>query len=104
MRYCNSYFVVQHLAEDEADVVRLAALLRGTESAWQAVSYGLESVKVFAHFAGVYFNFGLWAVAIFPAWLVLRHYGITKGTEDAQEGSSETSSTTDETVQVDRKV
>ena len=101
--------MIQHLAKDEPDVVRLSALLRGTESAWQAVSYGLESVKVFARFGGVYLNFGLWAVALLPAWLVLRHYGVTAGfsaeerAEALQEGPSETSSTTGETVQVDKK-
>lgn len=71
-----SYFVVQNLAEnDEVQVIRYAALLRGTESAWQALSYGLESLTVFAEHGGVYMNFGLWAVAIAPAWLVVRHFG-----------------------------
>lgn len=49
--------------------------MRGTESAWQALSYGLESLTVFAQHGGVYMNFGLWAVAILPAWLVIRHFG-----------------------------
>lgn len=98
------------MAKDEADVVRLAALLRGTESAWQAVSYGTESIKVIAHFGGVYLNFGLWGVAIVPAWLVLRRFGVTKGfnteagLEASPEEQSETSSTTGETVQVDKKI
>lgn len=56
-------------------MIRYAALLRGTESAWQALSYGLESLTVFAEHGGVYMNFGLWAVAILPAWTVLRHIG-----------------------------
>jgi len=46
-----------------------------TESAWQAVSYGLNSVKIFAEVGGVYINFGLWAAALLPAWLVVRHFG-----------------------------
>jgi len=28
-----------------------------------------------AHVGGVYLNFALWGLAIFPAWLVLRHFG-----------------------------
>ncbi|KAK0388415.1 hypothetical protein NLU13_4659 [Sarocladium strictum] len=107
--YLFLYFIIQNLAKDEQDVVRLAALLRGTESAWQALSYGLEAVKIFAHYGGVYLNFGLWGVAILPAWLVLRHFGVTKAYIDEvegeapHEGHSETSSTTAETVQVDKK-
>jgi len=59
-------------------VIRYAALLRGTESAWQALSYGLESIPIFGEIGGVYMNFGLWGIAIFPAWLVLRHFGAGK--------------------------
>lgn len=74
-RQC-SYFVVQNLAgNDETQVIRYAALLRGTESAWQALSYGLESLTVFAQHGGVYMNFALWGVAVAPAWLVIRHFG-----------------------------
>lgn len=58
-------------------MIRYAALLRGTESAWQALSYGLDSLTVFGNQGGVYMNFGLWALAIVPAWTVLRHIGET---------------------------
>jgi hypothetical protein len=75
LNYLFLYFIITNLATDEASVIRYAALLRGTESAWQAVSYGLESVTIFAQVGGVYLNFGLWAIAIFPAWLVVRHFG-----------------------------
>lgn len=33
-----SYFVIGHLARNDAEIIRLAGLLRGTESAAQAVS------------------------------------------------------------------
>lgn len=36
----------------------------------------LESLTVFAEHGGVYLNFGLWAVAIAPAWLVVRQFGV----------------------------
>lgn len=86
---CHRYFVVQNLAEDdESMVIRYAALLRGTESAWQALSYGLESLTVFAQHGGVYMNFALWAVSLAPAWLVIRHFGTSK--EASLEGASST--------------
>jgi hypothetical protein len=36
----------------------------------------LNSTKIFSEVGGVYLNFGLWAVSIAPAWLVLRHFGV----------------------------
>ncbi|KAH6656322.1 major facilitator superfamily transporter [Truncatella angustata] len=75
INYLFLYFIITHLANGESEVIRYAALLRGTESAWQAVSYGLTSLEIFAKVGGIYLNFGLWAIAIFPAWLVLRHFG-----------------------------
>ena len=75
MNYLFLYFFITNLAKNEPEVIRYAALLRGTESAWQAVSYGLTSIPIFAQVGGVYFNFALWGVAIFPAWLVLKHFG-----------------------------
>ncbi|KAL2867370.1 DUF895 domain membrane protein [Aspergillus lucknowensis] len=71
------YFVVGNLAKDEEEVVRYASLLRGMESASQAVSYGLSSVSIMASVGSVYMNFGLWAVALYPAWLVIREIGVS---------------------------
>ncbi|KAL1855873.1 hypothetical protein VTK73DRAFT_8453 [Phialemonium thermophilum] len=92
LNYLFLYFIIHNLARDEAEVVRYAALLRGTESAWQAVSYGLTSVTIFAEIGAVYLNFGLWAVSILPAWLVVRHFGETSKGGDAagESGSIET--------------
>ncbi|KAK2031972.1 major facilitator superfamily transporter [Colletotrichum zoysiae] len=75
LNYLFLYFIVTNLAKGEEEVIRYAALLRGVESAWQAVSYGLTSLTIFGEVGGIYFNFALWAVAIGPAWLVLRHFG-----------------------------
>ncbi|KAF3009577.1 hypothetical protein E8E13_006061 [Curvularia kusanoi] len=82
LNYLFLYFIVGQLAENEPDVVRYAALLRGTESAWQAVSYGITSITVIAEVGAIYINFALWALAIFPAWLVLREFGEKKTFED----------------------
>ncbi|KAK0610147.1 major facilitator superfamily domain-containing protein [Bombardia bombarda] len=92
INYLFLYFIIHNLAKDEAEVIRFAALLRGTESAWQAVSYGLSSLTVFAEVGGIYMNFGLWAVAIFPAWLVLRHFGASKLEEERDQTAINTGS------------
>ncbi|KAI0729071.1 major facilitator superfamily domain-containing protein [Fomitopsis betulina] len=79
IQYLYLYFIVGKLAGSEAEVVRIAGLLRGTESAAQAISYGLNSLPLFAEVGGVYLNFGLWAISLFPAWLVIRQIGYTLG-------------------------
>lgn len=85
---------MQNLAgHDEAMIIRYSGLLRGTESAWQALSYGLEALTVFQQHSGVYMNFGLWAVAIFPAWLVVRHFGADeKGSIEGADSTPEAES------------
>lgn len=90
----DSYFIIQNLASSKEEIIRYSALLRGTESAWQAVSYGLESVTVIAQVGGIYMNFALWAVAIVPAWLVVRHFG-DKQAVDAEEDITASSSESD---------
>jgi hypothetical protein len=86
----NRYFIVGNLAQNHEEVVRFAALLRGTESAAQAISYGLDSISIFAQVGGFYLNFGLWAVALLPAWLIVRKIGIEyKGIEEEQNSAEE---------------
>ncbi|KAK5705124.1 hypothetical protein LTR97_002239 [Elasticomyces elasticus] len=79
MNYMYLYFVVGSLAKNDAEIVRMAGLLRGTESAAQAVSYGLCSIKVMGEVGTIYLNFGLWAVSIIPAWFVVKEIGVTIG-------------------------
>ncbi|KAL7908723.1 MFS general substrate transporter [Trichoderma velutinum] len=89
INYLFLYFIVTHIAKDQGEVIRYAALLRGTESAWQAVSYGLTSLTVFAQVGGIYMNFALWGIAIAPAWLVVRRIGGNKdGQWDRESGRS----------------
>lgn len=76
------------MAEDEGQVIRYAGLLRGTESAWQAISYGLCSVTVFAQVGAIYINFGLLLAAIVPAWFVLRHFGKKEGKWDSDNNNN----------------
>lgn len=82
LNYLFLYFVVKNLAKNDAEIVRYAGLLRGTESAAQAVSYGLTSVTIMGEVGAVYLNFGLWAVAIIPAWFVIKDIGVSKGKID----------------------
>ncbi|KAK8105249.1 UNC93-like protein 2 [Apiospora kogelbergensis] len=87
VNYLYLYFMVSHIANGETEVLRFAALLRGTESAWQALSYGLTSLTIFAQVGGVYFNLVLWAFSIYPAWLVVQGFGSVsaKGTQEDEE-------------------
>ncbi|GKZ97077.1 hypothetical protein CBS147343_4891 [Aspergillus niger] len=77
LNYMFLYFVVGNLAADEEEVVRISGLLRGMESAVQAVSYGLSSVGIMASVGGTYLNFGLWGISLLPAWLVIRQFGVS---------------------------
>ncbi|KAL4809856.1 hypothetical protein BDV18DRAFT_150358 [Aspergillus unguis] len=71
------YFIVGNLARNEEEVVRIAGLLRGMESAAQA--YGLSSISIMASVGSIYLNFGLWAISLFPAWLVIKDIGVSLG-------------------------
>ena len=45
MNYMFLYFVMGHLARNDAEIIRLSGLLRGTESAAQAVSVSVARVR-----------------------------------------------------------
>ncbi|KAK6392517.1 hypothetical protein LTR65_003648 [Meristemomyces frigidus] len=90
INYMYLYFVIGSLAKDNREVVRLAGLLRATESAVQAVSYGLDSISIMGEVGTVYLNFVLWALSIIPAWFVIREIGVTIGkTIDEKEKTEE---------------
>lgn len=36
-------------------------------------------MPIFADVGGVYLNFGLWAIALLPGWLVVKEIGVTLG-------------------------
>ncbi|KAL4948161.1 hypothetical protein BDW69DRAFT_203739 [Aspergillus filifer] len=84
LNYMFLYFVVGNLAKNEEEVVRIAGLLRGMESASQAVSYGLSSVSIMASVGSIYLNFGLWTIALYPAWLVIKEIGVSLGDKKVQ--------------------
>ncbi|GAA5842764.1 hypothetical protein JCM11251_001485 [Rhodosporidiobolus azoricus] len=76
LNYLYLYFVAGSLVSTPADIVRIGGLLRATESAAQAVSYGLNSLKSFQDIGAASLNFALWGVALVPAWLVIRKIGL----------------------------
>jgi hypothetical protein len=39
----------------------------------------LNSIAIIADVGGVYLNFGLWALALLPGWLVVKQIGVTLG-------------------------
>lgn len=43
------------------------------------LQYGLSSITVMGQVGCVYLNFALWAVAIVPAWFVIKDIGVTFG-------------------------
>ena len=75
LNYNFGIFLIGQISRSSQETVRLAALLRATESAWQALSYGLNALPVFATLGSAAFNFGLWGLSIVPAWLVVRRVG-----------------------------
>ncbi|KAF3033776.1 hypothetical protein E8E11_001346 [Didymella keratinophila] len=64
------------------------------KSAWQALSYGLNAIPIIATVGGTYINFGIWAVALVPAWPVIRTIGIRKYNDEADFGGVERSEET----------
>ncbi|KAI5859408.1 MFS general substrate transporter [Durotheca rogersii] len=78
LNYNFSYFIIGQLSSSPQEIIRFSALLRGTESAWQAVSYGLNAIPIIAAVGGPYINFGLWGISVFPAWLVIKEFGVSK--------------------------
>lgn len=70
-----NYWVIGNISEDPAEIIRLASIVRGVESAGQCVSYGVNSTSWrLDAVAGL--NAAQWAVSILPAWLVIRKIGV----------------------------
>jgi hypothetical protein len=55
-------------------------------------------VPIFADVGGVYLNFGLWALALVPGWLVIRGIGVTLGDRkvERERGGARSNELTDE--------
>lgn len=91
LNYLYLYFVCGTLVEEPADIIRIGGLLRATESAAQAVSYGLNAIESFGLVGASALNFGLWAVAVIPAWFTIREIGVTywgRGEKETKEAEA----------------
>ncbi|PWN50005.1 hypothetical protein IE53DRAFT_115471 [Violaceomyces palustris] len=77
MMYNLTYWIVGSINDDPAEIVRLASIVRGIESAGQCVSYGVNSTR-FRLDAVAGINMAQWAICLLPAWIVVRKIGITK--------------------------
>lgn len=71
--YC--YWIIQAINDDAGEITRLASIVRGVESAGQALSYGINSTS-WRLDAVASLNFGFWVVSVVPAWFVVRKAGI----------------------------
>ncbi|ORY91542.1 major facilitator superfamily domain-containing protein [Leucosporidium creatinivorum] len=91
LNYLYLYFVCGTLVEEPADIIRIGGLLRATESAAQAVSYGLNAIESFGLIGASALNFALWGVAVIPAWLVIKEIGVTywgRGEKETREAET----------------
>lgn len=79
LNYMYLYYAIGNLANSPQEIIRLSALLRGTESASQTVSYGLNSVQALTTIGNSAINFGLWGISIIPASLVIWRIGTPGG-------------------------
>ncbi|KAI4524914.1 hypothetical protein K525DRAFT_266557 [Schizophyllum commune Loenen D] len=96
--YMALFWYCGELAETPEEVVRIAGLLRATESASQAVSYGLSSIPSFAHIGaiearpwctGYPASLYIWGVAVVPGWLIVRQIGPKYGKHRHENPSNE---------------
>ncbi|SJX65446.1 uncharacterized protein SRS1_15716 [Sporisorium reilianum f. sp. reilianum] len=70
-----NYWLIGHISDDPADIIRLASIVRATESAGQCVSYGVNSTSWrLDAVAGL--NAAQWAISVLPAWFVVRGVGV----------------------------
>jgi hypothetical protein len=83
------------VVQKPVDIIRIAGLLRTTESAVrypelstgipgvlmlslqaQAVAYGTNAIESLGTVGSSAINFGLWGISVVPAWFVIRKIGI----------------------------
>ncbi|KAF4961776.1 hypothetical protein FSARC_10072 [Fusarium sarcochroum] len=79
LMYDYLYWLVGCVNKNGADLVRLSAIIRGIESAGQAISYGINSIDTFALSGAVAVNMSFFAVCIIPAAFVVFKVGIVDG-------------------------
>lgn len=73
------YWLVGTINRDGADLIRLSAVIRGVESAGQAISYGINSIDSFKLSGAVGVNMSFFAACIIPSAFVVFKTGIING-------------------------
>ncbi|KAJ6094726.1 hypothetical protein N7467_002239 [Penicillium canescens] len=81
LMYDYLYWLVGTINKSDGEVVRLSAVIRGIESAGQAISYGINSINQgqFPLSGAVAVNMSFFVVCIIPSWLVIRRVGVLNG-------------------------
>lgn len=75
------YWLIGTVNKSGGDIIRLSAVIRGVESAGQAISYGINSIDSakFALSGAVAVNMSFFFVCIVPAAFVIWQVGIVNG-------------------------
>lgn len=79
LMYDYLYWLIGTINRDGGDIIRLSAVVRGVESAGQAISYGINSIDSFALSGAVAVNLSFFAACIIPSALVIYKVGIIDG-------------------------
>ncbi|KAM5349018.1 hypothetical protein ACJ41O_008841 [Fusarium nematophilum] len=79
LMYDYLYWLVGTVNKNGADLIRLSAVIRGVESAGQAISYGINSINTFALSGAVAVNLSFFAACIIPSAFVVLKVGIVDG-------------------------
>ncbi|KAI8676431.1 hypothetical protein NCS56_00530800 [Fusarium sp. Ph1] len=79
LMYDYLYWLVGCVNKNGADLMRLSAIIRGIESAGQAISCGINSISSFPLSGAVAVNMSFFAACIIPAAFVIFKVGIIDG-------------------------
>ncbi|OJJ53360.1 hypothetical protein ASPSYDRAFT_62003 [Aspergillus sydowii CBS 593.65] len=79
LMYDYLYWLIGTVNRDGGDIIRLSAVVRGVESAGQAISYGINSIDTFLLSSAVAVNLSFFAACIVPSAFVIYRVGIVNG-------------------------
>lgn len=79
LMYDYLYWLIGTVNRDGGDIIRLSAVVRGVESAGQAISYGINSVDSFLLSSAVAVNLSFFAACIVPSAFVIYRVGVVNG-------------------------
>ncbi|KAH6871420.1 major facilitator superfamily domain-containing protein [Thelonectria olida] len=74
LTYNHAYWLIPSLAREPADIPRLTSYIRALESAGQCISSGISSTST-PLITALGINFGIWGVAVVPAYSVIHNIG-----------------------------